>query len=693
MGAKRHNRGLKMRHKIMIAMIACSLLIATIMGSVSISKSKELLEKYAFEDAQLSVGNDAKELNITIEKIETSVNGLAVTTLELLDDVKAFQTNPAYLSAYQEKVRPIAVKFAEQTEGAMAFYIRFNPTFSPPTSGVFHADSNNDGKIEQLVPTDFSQYDPNDLAHVGWYYIPMKAKKAVWLDPYKNENINVDMISYVVPLIKDGVEIGVVGMDIRFDLFSNAVNEMKTTSQSYGVLLNASQQFLIHPTYKQQDSLVNVNQTLSTYINEKPSGVLSTTMGKEEEIVAFSQLANGHHLLLHSPKAEVYEHVDEMTQLIAMLAVGSILISVLLSIYLSRQLTKPLRLLVSDMKQVQQGDLTIQTKVINQDEIGEMTANFNDMTTQLRDMANSIHEVSHKVRGASTQLAVASQETAATTEEVTTSIEQVAIGSKEQAEFIENGAIITRHLSKAFHELSSTTEAIEASTKQMMSEQKEGMMMLTELVTTNEQNGQATAHIEGVISQLNQKVESIVSILQTIQMIAAQTNLLALNAAIESARAGEAGKGFAVVADEIRSLANQSGEATDRIRHIIQEVQHDTMQTVDAMAGVKETTSEQAQAVSNIQHSINNLSQSIDSIATKMSQHSEAITTLNKDADHLANEIENISSVSEEQAASSSEMSTIMQQQAKEMEKVNMSVEELDELVGELQQLVKVFKL
>lgn len=139
-----------MRHKIMMAMIACSLLIATIMGNVSISKSKELLETYAFEDAQLSVGNDAKELNVTIEKIETSVDGLAVTTLELLDDVKAFQTNPAYLSAYQEKVRPIAAKFAEQTEGAMVFYIRFNPTFSPPTSGVFHADSNNDGKIEKL---------------------------------------------------------------------------------------------------------------------------------------------------------------------------------------------------------------------------------------------------------------------------------------------------------------------------------------------------------------------------------------------------------------------------------------------------------------------------------------------------------------------------------------------------------------
>ncbi|MFK2827100.1 methyl-accepting chemotaxis protein [Bacillus sp. B190/17] len=682
-----------MGHKLMIAMTACSLLIVAIMGTVSVTKSKELLEKYAFEHAKLSVDNHSKSLNVTIEKIQSSVDGLAVTTLAMLDDVEALKTDPAYVASFQEKVRPIADQFSKQTEGAMAFYIRFNPTYTAPTSGLFHADTNNDGTIEQLVPTDFSQYDPSDIEHVGWYYVPMKAKEGTWLDPYNNENINVKMISYVVPLFKDGEEIGVVGMDIRFDLFSDAVANMKTSPHSYGALLNANQQFLIHPTYTQQETLEKVNHGLSEQLKGQGSGVAAVNAGKQEEIVSFSRLANGQYLLLASPKEEVYKNVHFISKLIWIVAIISILISILLSLYLSGQLTKPMRLLVRDMKKVQNGDLTVRTDIIHNDEVGEAAANFNLMTEQLHGMATSIHDVSNKVREASIELSSTSQETAASTEEVTTSVDEIAIGNNEQARFIHNGASITRHLSEEFHGLASTTEHIQNAARQMMNEQQDGILILQNLVTTTEKNEQATGHIETVIHQLNQKTEHIVEVLQTIQTIADQTNLLALNAAIESARAGEAGKGFAVVANEIRSLANQSKEATDHIRQTVQDIYHDTTLTVDAMAQVKETTGEQTNAVTKVHDSIQHLSQSIYEISKQMGQHSDSIMTLNKEVEHLASEIENISAVSEEQAAASSEISTIMHQQAKDVEKVNTSIEQLHQLVNELQNMVKTFKL
>ena len=58
--------------------------------------------------------------------------------------------------------------------------------------------------------------------------------------------------------------------------------------------------------------------------------------------------------------------------------------------------------------------------------------------------------------------------------------------------------------------------------------------------------------------------------------IASQTNLLALNATIEAARAGDAGKGFAVVASEVKSLATQTGKATEEIASQISEIQDAT---------------------------------------------------------------------------------------------------------------------
>ena len=99
----------------------------------------------------------------------------------------------------------------------MTVYLRYNPNYSNPTSGVFAQRQSVDSELQCLTPTDFSMYDESDVEHVGWYYLPVQAKEAIWMSPYMNENINIYMISYVVPLFaEDGTSIGIVGMDIDF---------------------------------------------------------------------------------------------------------------------------------------------------------------------------------------------------------------------------------------------------------------------------------------------------------------------------------------------------------------------------------------------------------------------------------------------------------------------------------------------
>jgi methyl-accepting chemotaxis protein len=87
----------------------------------------------------------------------------------------------------------------------------------------------------------------------------------------------------------------------------------------------------------------------------------------------------------------------------------------------------------------------------------------------------------------------------------------------------------------------------------------------------------------GGLAKAAQKIGDVVKLIQD---VAGQTNLLALNATIEAARAGEAGRGFAVVASEVKSLAVQTGKATEEIAGQIAAVQGSTRAAVDAIGRI-----------------------------------------------------------------------------------------------------------
>lgn len=204
--------------KISIMAAACTVVASIAVGTLANFNANTALTEDNNKIMVTAESSISSNINAYLSKIEQSVDTLAEVAMSDLDDFNAFQTSSAYVNEYTDNIEQLLLSSASNTDGAICAYIRYNPDFTEPTSGLFLTRNSTEEAFQSVTPTDFSTFDKTDLAHVGWYYTPVNNGEPTWMNPYLNENVGIYMISYVVPLFHDNVNVGVIGMDIDFTM-------------------------------------------------------------------------------------------------------------------------------------------------------------------------------------------------------------------------------------------------------------------------------------------------------------------------------------------------------------------------------------------------------------------------------------------------------------------------------------------
>jgi methyl-accepting chemotaxis protein len=228
------------------------------------------------------------------------------------------------------------------------------------------------------------------------------------------------------------------------------------------------------------------------------------------------------------------------------------------------RMTESLRTMATAAERIAAGDLrTNITPQSPNDVLGNafarMVENLREQTRQLVEGANVLGAAASEIVASTTQLASSASESAAAVSETTTTVEEVRQTAQVASQ-------------KAKHVSDSAQKAAQISHSGRKSTEDVGAGM-----TRIRQQMEAIAASMGRLSEQSQTIGQIIA---TVEDLAAQSNLLAVNAAIEAAKAGEHGKGFGVVAQEVKSLAEQSRQATAQVRTILSDIQKATTTAV-----------------------------------------------------------------------------------------------------------------
>lgn len=327
----------------------------------------------------------------------------------------------------------------------------------------------------------------------------------------------------------------------------------------------------------------------------------------------------------------------QATLINAAMVLLSIAAAVLAAIFILFPIVTQVRDAARVAGEVAQGNLTGAIVVKGHDELSQLMSALGSMQNSLRASVHTIRQGAQALGEQAENLSHGSRE--------------IHSQATTQSGAMNSASAAIEELTVSISVLSGNANEAHTSTQQAGQEARTGVDVI--LGTTEQMHSVAATvtKASGTLQELGTKSQQINQIVEVIREIADQTNLLALNAAIEAARAGEQGRGFAVVADEVRKLAERTGQSTQQIAKVIEEVLSETGLAIHEMEDGVVKVQEGSRLAEAAGASIRQIMVSTDQVGNMVTDISSAIREQTMAAQDIAKNVEHVAQMTDEAIA------------------------------------------